>query len=203
MSGCPRRGRMERAAGPKPYTPRTSREHPASLRQPHPAPGPAEPSPLGLPDLQHHPQWARPLHVLPPPPALGGSSRAVPARALQESLPPPTRQGPCPALRMLRPRLQPQPLCPAVCLGAAASSPRRTSPAPALGTGLGAPSPWSTTSWGLCLSNLSAPTAALPLPPRSDSGSFLPPASAILHAAENFLEGRVLTTCPLLDYVLP
>ena len=32
---------------------------------------------------------------------------------------------------------------------------------------------------------------------------FLPPASAILHAAENFLEGRVLTTCPLLDYMLP
>ena len=81
---------------------------------------------------------------------------------------------------MLRPRPQPRPLHPAVCLGSATSSPGRPSPAPALGTGLGALSPWSTTSWGLCLSNLSAPTAALPLPPRSDSGSL--PASSLSHS---------------------
>ena len=76
----------------------------------------------------------------------------------------------------LRPCLQPGPLRPAVCLEAATSSPCRASPTPALGTGLGAPSPWSTASWGLCLSNLSPPTAALRPPAAGNSGS--PPASS-------------------------
>ena len=62
VSGHPRKGRMERAAGPNPYTPAppgSTQPVSASLTR---TPGPAEPGPPGLavavflPDLQHHPR---------------------------------------------------------------------------------------------------------------------------------------------------
>lgn len=105
------------------------------------------------------PGGARPLHVLLPSSCPWGSfpGSVHLGRSRSRCLPH--------LLPGLRPRLQPGPLHPAVCLGAATSSPRRASPAPTLGTGLSAPSLWSTASWGLCLLNLSPPTAASPPTP--------------------------------------